>query len=157
MFKYSVMIGAIVLLAACGGQRIEITEVEGNTAERVAKISETLGKDCQLPSPLVDARMALIYYNNGGGCVPGPSDSFRVGVLTVAPTNFPAWQKMFAADKTNSYGVDRETGPAWWKETVKNLGDLETLTYFDPHPLLDCQVGSVTFQGDSNIIFNVYR
>ena len=82
------------VFVACNPSRSPQTrsEITGTQQERVARASSILAKYCQLPGPLLDAYMAEDVQDNSGGMVPGPSEAWLSGVITIPAADLSKWR-----------------------------------------------------------------
>lgn len=113
------------MLVACGqtSQWLQRHELKGNQNERVSRATAILSKYCNLPGILLDAHMIEDVFDNGGGAVPGPSDSSLSGVLIIPAEDIPKWRTLFSPELTQKPIPDfitPHTPPSWWpaKDTL---------------------------------------
>lgn len=105
-------------LAACSqDQKLKRSEIEGSQDERVNQAVAILKKYGPLPGPILDAQMAEDVMDNSGGMVPGPSDSYLSGVLTIPPEDLPKWRAVLAPmiePPAKQRYFSAIAAPAWW-------------------------------------------
>jgi hypothetical protein len=135
-------------MAACGNQASNSThEVTGTQAERVAAVSKIMIRNAPLPSLLQDAN--FVEEQIGDGQL-GPSDFKSFGVLSVAPSDLPAWRAVLVPlEEQNKHPQnDAPKAPCtWWLSAA----DFSRLEFYSPKLLTGRINGWVGIAPDGRI------
>jgi len=123
--------------------------ITGSQAERIKAISTIISKHTALPSPLLDAN--FLEEQIGDGHL-GPSDFHAFYVLTVAPVDIPAWDKLLTPlqplDSPPNY-VGPKQSSTWWL----NFDTFPRLKFYSPQKLTGRIHGWVGFVPEDGKIY----
>jgi hypothetical protein len=156
--RRSMRITLLVLLCftftGCGLSQPRQTrsEITGTQAARVADATSTLSKHCQLPGPLLDAHMAEDVHDNSGGMVPGPSDFWFFGVLSVPAADLPKWRKALSpviAPVSSGIFTSPIAPPSWWPSAAA----FEGCEFYGPQKLTGRIHGFVAVSSAASAIY----
>ena len=82
--------GAIILTLPHPSPSLTTDTLSSTLSDDAAKVA-FLGRYLKLASPVEAAEFHVIYHDNSGGMVPGPSEWDIQAVMKVAPADLPAW------------------------------------------------------------------
>jgi acyl CoA:acetate/3-ketoacid CoA transferase len=139
---------------ACSPSRSPATrsEITGAQQERVTRASSILAKYCQLPGPLLDAHMAEDVHDNSGGMVPGPSEVWLSGVITIPVADLSKWRMALSPAITPAPSATFASPiapPSWWPPASA----FEGCEFYSPKTLTGRSGGFVALSPSASAIY----
>ncbi len=116
-----ILAGVLVMawLLSSHDQPSRTTDTRSDTLPTPAARVEFLARYLKLRAPVTDAAFHVVWHDNSGGGVPGPSDWSIVAALRVSPADAKAW--LADARPANAAAPARSLIPANWN--VTSAGD----------------------------------
>jgi len=74
-----------------GEEHDRTTDIWSSSFENQEEKLTFLGEYLIMPSEIIDAEYHIVYHDNSGGLIPGPSDWDIIAALKVAPEDIPLW------------------------------------------------------------------
>ena len=116
-----ILTGVLVMawLLSSHDQPSRTTDTRSDTLPTAAARVKFLARYLKLRAPVTDASFHVVWHDNGGGLVPGPSDWSIVAALRVSPADASVW--LADARRATAAAPSRALIPAEWK--VTSAGD----------------------------------
>ena len=116
-----ILTGVVVMawLLSSHHQSSRTTDTRSDTLPTAAARVEFLARYLKLQAPVTDASFHVVWHDNSGGLVPGPSDWSIVAALRVSPADAPVW--LADARRATAGETARPSIPADWN--VTSAGD----------------------------------
>jgi hypothetical protein len=118
-----ILAGVLVMawLLSSHDQPSRTTDTRSDTLPTPAARVEFLARYLKLRAPVTDAAFHVVWHDNSGGGVPGPSDGSIVAALRVSPADAKAWLADARPATAAAPAPARSLIPATWN--VTSAGD----------------------------------
>lgn len=116
--RRGLLVVALTLVACGSAHPSRTTDTRSVELPTEAARLEFLSRYLVFPSPVQDAAFHVVYHDNSGGMVPGPSDGDIRAALKVRPADVPEW----TAGLVRRDGDDADHVPDWGEALLRDAG-----------------------------------